>query len=334
MMRPCLLCLILAVAGCGKSEPVQAPEPAPSVTTPLPPPERVHDIRILSKGQKSIHSLRVSDGFAYWVDLDPDDALDRSAIRRVAVTGGATTTLFDKQYDLENVAVAGNTLYWFRASKPDGGKSLYSGPVGGGKAIKLVPSDTIFGEIMADASGVYWPTEGHLNHLSSGTSSTVLASQDAGVNGSFSNVVADAQSVYWVEAGEVFSAPRGGGAARNLASLPWARSLATDGTTLYVAVLGGTGVPEPLGTIYAVYADGAPPKALTPAARPYGIAADARFVFFTSSSAQEGSIRRWDKSTGQVVVLARTTRTPRAIAIDDANVYWTAEDGTICSTTK
>lgn len=105
--------------------------------------------------------------------------------------------------------------------------------------------------------------------------------------------------------------------------------VAADGT----AVIWTANVPD--GGVWQSGTDGSSVRRLAPGALAYALAIDARAVFFTtlgsSQTAGDGAVVTVARAAGSVPqTLVANVKSPRGIAVDDANVYYTSYgDGTV-----
>jgi hypothetical protein len=232
-------------------------------------------------------------------------------------TGGggaaAQTTLY-KPSGPVGLAVDDFNLYWGSQNTKD---VVYAPKDGGGTPVQVVTESTSVYYVALSAGDLYW----------TGTSNAVRKKSlpsgapfelEPGLGGPLGVAVTSGRAfvaestdsklavVDAVGGGEIDSYP--------LPSGGFPEGVATDGTTLYVALVNA-------GQIVSLPAAGGTPQVFANAEpNPAGIAVDADFVYWTTQASPQ-SLRKKAKSGGTVVVLASGLTLPTGVAVDGQYVY-------------
>jgi hypothetical protein len=242
-------------------------------------------VTTLASGQVDPEAIAVDDANLYWGNVGDDNSgVNKGALVRSPLDGGALTVLSDAGVDTGNVTTDGRYLYstatnWYSA---DAGYffGAWRQPVGGGPVTTLftVPSYVYY--VVVDATYAY-------------------VSQANGVNGSL----------------HILRVPVSGGTPVALAptNVDYPGILAVDGTNLYYQ--GG-------GQLTRLPTSGGPPVVLAPASAS-GIATDGTSVYWVEGDGTkivQSALKRIPASGGTVVTLS--TSVGLAVAVDDTYVYW------------
>ena len=176
----------------------------------------------------------------------------------------------------------------------------------------------------ADATHLYWVAESTVMKApKAGGAAVALASAQDDPR----DIVIDESTVFWLTRGAVMSVSKGGGAVKTLlGGQKFPHRLALDATTVYWTV------GEEAGMVMSMPKSGGEASALaTDRLYPNGIATDGTSVFWLEVSKATGgtAVVTLPVGGGTPVVLADedTGARRKAIALDDANVYWTARVG-------
>jgi hypothetical protein len=184
--------------------------------------------------------------------------------------------------------------------------------------------------VKVDATSVYWVNvvvgSGAIMRAPlRGGSATVLATAQTASAG----IAVDATSVYYLADGAVRAVPLTGGAPAILASTPYNTPLggiAVDATRVYWSSgLGRALLQIPLG--------GGTPTTLATAidatGQTGGVALDGSNVYWTEPgiTQSDGVVRKMPLGGGMATTLASGQRSPIAVAVDAASVYWSDETG-------
>ncbi len=202
--------------------------------------------------------------------------------------------------------------------------------------VKLASSTSMPTDIAVDEADVYWTTAaGDVGRVpkTGGMASLIVS----GVPGGLARIAVDATHVYYrpplsAASGAVFAAKKDGtGSIAMATNQPGNGGMASDGNAVYWATFPGTNI----GTIQRapLLEDGSigPPKAiLSNLGQPDEIAVDSMNVYYQEYSNNQVSRARSDGGAAPVVLACDLTI--RALAVDDASVYWTEITGQVTST--
>jgi len=227
--------------------------------------------------------------------------------------GGGQTTLYDTSGPV-GLAVDDFNLYWGSQNTKD---VVYAPKDGSGTPVQVVTESTSVYYVALSGGELYW----------TGTSNAVRKKSlpngspfelEPGLGGPLGVAVSSGRAfvaestdsklavVDAVGGGEIGSYALPAGA--------FPEGVATDGTTLYVALVNA-------GKIASLPAAGGAPQTFADAEpKPAGVAVDADFVYWTTQASPQ-SLRKKAKTGGTVVVLASGLTLPTGVAVDGQYVY-------------
>jgi hypothetical protein len=297
----------------------------------------------LASAQPLPLGLAVDSTSVYWTDAHPSakgpGPLD-GTVMKVALCGGAPTTLATGDFRGRGVAADATSVYWTNS-----GGTVMKVPLNGGKTTTLAST---FGDanqpaaIAVDATSVYWTNvefgcmgDGGCDSnlmsvpLGGGAATTLLSGQSGG------NAIAlDTTSVYWPTSSLVLKVPLGGGAAVTLdpggVVEPWA--IAVDSTSVYLSryTCSGDGGDCPV-AVLKLPLDGGTPTTLAsaPSWSIQAITVDATSLYWAACmgacnlGSNNGLVMKVPLEGGTLVTLASGQAVPSAIVVDATSVYWT-----------
>ncbi len=218
----------------------------------------------------------------YWTSIPSGAA--------TASVKGQPFTVLATGFVNDTIAVSADGI--FGTGAVAGGTTIVRAPLAGGAAGALVPASDLTQPFAAhgiavDASYVYWVSAGDpctvgKVGLAGGTPITL-----AQVSGAGFGLALDATSVYWTSSAAVWSVPKGGGQAVQLAT-PGGQGIAVDESNAYWTATDGTVDKVPI--------QGGPVTALARAqARPDAIAVDASSVYWVDrgDGQQDGAVMKF-----------------------------------------
>jgi hypothetical protein len=294
----------------------------------------------------SVYSFQIDATSAYALVTSYDGNTDSTAIVKAPLSGGAAVTLAtDPQY-ASGLALSGGALYWVDPSGPSDVDAssrttglVMSMPIAGGAPTTLASDQSFPAIVAADATGVYWVNENQCTQppcsasvasilvLPPGASTSVVL---ANVQAQPSTLALDATNVYWgTSDGRVMKAPKGvmsGGPVTQLAYYETnVRSLVVGASNIYWA----TGTGDILATPIA----GGPSSAIVVGAETLGgLAVDAATLYWIASDF--GGTNTVNAIGlvglgGVPTTLWSGSDAPGGIQVDDTNVYFTTESGSL-----
>jgi hypothetical protein len=263
------------------------------------------------------YRVAVADDIVYFTDVNA------FTVSAVGTGGGPVTVLASGQYAAEGISVDAQNVYFTTLY------GIFSVPRAGGEVATLAGNLLNPTDIAIDGANAYFvigqddPNDDAFGLVDSvplaGGAVSSLGKSPADI---FS-VAVDATSVYWTSSGgqnggmdgQIYKAPKGGGASQLLAENLWLpTALVVDGDDVFFT--GGL-------TAYVarVSIDGGPVTMLTNAGSSGGgIAVDASNVYWTDLD--EGTLNCIPRGGGQVTVLVDGLNYPSSIAVDANGIYW------------
>jgi hypothetical protein len=247
----------------------------------------------LAQGTPSVKGLAVDGDWVYWTDNSPESPMRRGM--KVSKGGGAPVRALADAEDPLEIAVRAGSLYWV-----SGGVALRRAPLAGGEPATVVAGASI-NTFALDDGYAYWVNTGATNQrngvvarkpLAEGGAVAVLTADQESAR----KIVIDEEAVYWVVGG------RGGGAVMKLAK---PGGTAADGGAAPAVLCAG------LGQVMAMTGD----------------AQNLYLSDWGTSTVDSGSVRRIDKATGAMTVMAARQRLPLGIAVDARELFWVNADG-------
>jgi hypothetical protein len=293
----------------------------------------------------SVYSFQIDATSAYALVINYNGNNDSTVIVKAPLSGGTAATLAtDPQY-ASGLALSGGALYWVDPSGPsDVDASSTSGlvmsvPTGGGAPTTLASDQSFPAIVAADTTGVYWVTEnqctqppcsasvGSILVLPPGAATPVVL---ANVQSQPSTLALDATNVYWgTSDGRVMKVPKSAMSGAPVTQLAYyetnVQSLVVGASNLYWA----TGTGDILATPIA----GGPSSAIVVGSQSIrGLAADAATLYWIAS---DFSGTNTVNAIGLVglggvpTTLWSGSDSPGGIQVDDTNVYFTTESGSL-----
>jgi hypothetical protein len=259
---------------------------------------------LLASGTNPFGALALDSTSVYFTTVTED--IDAGAVFKIALGGGAITTLGAGQRPALAVAVDNTNVYWTVAttSFADQGAVMTS-PLAGGTPMTLVSSDEgLFGQGLA----------------------------------------VDSTSVYFTSGTSVIRLPLGGGPSTTLAGCPCdppnpvPSNIAVAGPIVYWTnsyAVSGDGPEAPFtGSVMMAPLDGGAPTIIASAQDfPVGIVADSTNIYWVNTGlcgeyggSCSGSVMRLSLSGGAATTLASGQSLCAGLAVDSKNVYWGTAD--------
>ncbi len=298
----------------------------------------------------SVYSLQIDATSAYALVTNYNGTSDSTVVVKAPLSGGAAVTLAtDPQY-ASWLALSGGALYWVDPSGPSDVDAssrttglVMSVPTGGGAPTTLASDQSFPAIVAADTTGVYWVNENQCTQppcsasvasilvLPPGASTPVVL---ANVQAQPSTLALDATNVYWgTSDGRVMMAPK------SVTSGAPVTQLAYYETNVQSLVVGASNVYWATGSgdILATPIAGGPSSALVVgSASILGLAVDAATLYWIASdSGETNTATNTVNALGLVglggvpTILWSGSDTPDGIQIDDANVYFTTQSGSL-----
>ena len=287
--------------------------------------------------------LAVDATSVYWLG-----GLGCGAVMKLAVGGGAVTTLYSGPGQGEGIALDATSVYWtYQLSAVDGPGRVMKVPLGGGTATTLASGQPAPAGIVVNSTNVYW---GNLATNLTSPPATVMSAPLSGVADGGSaitlamgqpaySLAIDSTSIYLTGAdgSAVVKLPLAGGSPETL----WVQGsgtigpemLAIDAANIYWT--GRTDYPAPVsptdrpGTVMKIPLGGGVATMLAKEDWPGGLAADGTSVYWTGgfdsseTCKHEGAVMKVPVTGGTPVSLAPGLCSPAYIAVDATSAYWT-----------
>jgi hypothetical protein len=262
---------------------------------------------VLAYEDEPPNGIAVDGTNVYWTTVD--------SVRTVPAAGGTPSTLVSGLFNASAIAVDGNSVY-FTTNSPVRGTVMKVSKAGG-SPITLASGQASPSGLAVDGVNVYWATfDGQtiMQVPADGGTAITLASGGAGFP---SEVAVSGGYVYWTDQLDVSRAIVGSGGATILTA-DVGSALAVDASSVYFVTFAGTIMKMPsaggVTTTLATFQ----PSAMY---ENYRMAVDGAFVYWTADFG--GTVQKVPLAGGAIITLASGQGTPRTIASDGDNLYWT-----------
>jgi hypothetical protein len=278
---------------------------------------------VLYPNQATPSGIAVDSTNVYWTTYNPA-SIDGGALYKGPIGGGAATMLASELVWPMPVAVDSTNVYFgdvsvgYVAKVPIDGSSPPVRLAGNSPAINP-------GSIAVDSSNVYWTNYQNTTVMMVGLDGGTVTTLAGGLN-SPESIVVTPTAAYWAELGPVsgnagniwkLDLPYDGGAPVAIVTgLDFPRSVATDGTNVYITVGGDNTVRQ------APVTGAGPLLTLSTDSTPYGIAVDSTSVYVADDNGSSGAVHVIPIGGDGGVFIAQNLLAPTFLALGGNSVYW------------
>jgi hypothetical protein len=247
-------------------------------------------------------------------------------------------TLYSNQPFPVGLAGDATQLYW---SCVNGGSNgfIFRGPIGGGTRVEVANTVVNAGGLTVGGGKIIWAEQGSGDNMgavrtmpTSGMTGTPTPTNLGTSEASPTSVITNGTNVYWTNSGTsagsngvIRQSPIGGGGATNLGTstnLLTAGVLFLQGTTVFFTQEGLPANSFNDGKVSKIVSfAGAATDIATAQKHPFGITADASFVYWAEF--ENGTVYKAPVGGGAGMPIATGQMKPEHVAVDSTGVYWT-----------